>query len=227
MLFVWGRTSAWVGGVESAVLVTRCVLAAWVAGRGTRRCSAQLPEWPNQDHSECNGRKTVRDGRMFLRIAQSPIASRKRKSPEIRGLRFSRTSPVVTSVWHGKSIRSSARRYSKAAALLGKLDFHWRVKGRQDLGGKSLLEEKIRPPGERTYRRWESNPHSRRNGILNPARLPIPPHRRTSVNRGDQLESDLLRFGRQGSGLSGNFKREENPMLILETATISTSAAAG
>jgi hypothetical protein len=23
--------------------------------------------------------------------------------------------------------------------------------------------------------RWESNPHSSRNGILNPARLPIPP----------------------------------------------------
>ena len=26
-----------------------------------------------------------------------------------------------------------------------------------------------------SYSRWESNPHSRRNWILNPARLPIPP----------------------------------------------------
>ncbi len=25
------------------------------------------------------------------------------------------------------------------------------------------------------YSRWESNPHSRKNWILNPARLPIPP----------------------------------------------------
>lgn len=27
----------------------------------------------------------------------------------------------------------------------------------------------------RKYSRWESNPHSRKNRILNPARLPIPP----------------------------------------------------
>ena len=26
-----------------------------------------------------------------------------------------------------------------------------------------------------SYSRWESNPHSRKNWILNPARLPIPP----------------------------------------------------
>jgi hypothetical protein len=25
------------------------------------------------------------------------------------------------------------------------------------------------------YSRWESNPHSRKNWILNPARLPVPP----------------------------------------------------
>ena len=30
---------------------------------------------------------------------------------------------------------------------------------------------------ESPYRRWESNPHFRRNAILNRARLPIPPRR--------------------------------------------------
>ena len=29
------------------------------------------------------------------------------------------------------------------------------------------------------YSRWESNPHSRKNWILNPARLPIPPLEQT------------------------------------------------
>ena len=71
------------------------------------------------------------------------------------------------------------------------------------------LRRETRQVREGTYRRWESNPHSRRNGILNPARLPIPPHRRTSVNRSDRKKQDHLRFGGQGSGLSGNFKGEE------------------
>ena len=39
--------------------------------------------------------------------------------------------------------------------------------------------------------RWESNPHSLRNGILNPARLPIPPRPRTCH---EALSRAQLRF---------------------------------
>ena len=40
------------------------------------------------------------------------------------------------------------------------------------------------------YSRWESNPHSRKNWILNPARLPIPPLEH--YNRTANLKNILL-----------------------------------
>jgi hypothetical protein len=39
-----------------------------------------------------------------------------------------------------------------------------------------------RPKNLIWYRRWDSNPHSRRNTILSRARLPIPPLRHNVLN---------------------------------------------
>ncbi len=66
------------------------------------------------------------------------------------------------------------------------LRLSFRGSGARDVRPQAIRCCRLQPSCGRLFRacyhewcgRWESNPHSLRNGILNPARLPIPPRPR-------------------------------------------------